>query len=101
MTTTKPKTIPPKTDRRKLWSYFDKSNTKQKYILSLCIQYGWSKPHHVTGHEVADLGALDSWLRGKSTIGQSPVKKPLQEMQSSELSKVITALEAMVTKRNS
>ncbi len=101
MTPTKQTTLPKKTDRRKLWSYFDKSNKKHKYILSLCIQYGWSKPHHITGHEVADLGALDSWLRGKSTIGQSPVKKPLQEMETPELSKVIVALEAMVTKTNS
>jgi hypothetical protein len=101
MTTTKQTTPENKTDRRKLWSYFDKSNGKHKYILSLCIQYGWCKPHHITGHEVADLGALDGWLRGKSTIGQSPVKKPLQEMDPSELSKVIVALEAMVTKTNS
>lgn len=100
MTATNPKLEIKKTDRRKLWSYFDKDNTKHKYILSLCIQYGWSKSHPKTGHEVADLGALDSWLRGKSTIGQSPVKKPLQEMNSKELSKVITALEAMITKSN-
>lgn len=100
MTATNPNPNTKKTDRRKLWSYFDKSNSKHMYILSLCIQYGWFKAHHITGHEVADLGALDSWLRGKSTIGQSPVKKPLLEMQSAELSKVITALEAMVTKSN-
>jgi len=101
MTSTKQTSLPTKTDRRKLWSYFDKSNGKHKYILSLCIQYGWYKPHHITGHEVADLGALDSWLRGKATIGQSPVKLPLMEMKTAELSKVIVALEAMVTKSNS
>ena len=91
----------PKTDRRKLWSYFDKSNSKHKYILSLCIQFGWSKEHYKTGNTVADLGALDSWLRGNSSIGQSPVKKPLEEMTTQELSKVIAALESMTIKRYS
>lgn len=96
---TKTKTItPPKTDRRKLWSYFDKDNIQHRTILSYCIQFGWSKPHHKTGLEVADLGALDSWLRGKSSIGQSPVKKPLMEMHRAELSKVIFALEQMLGK---
>ena len=91
----------PKTDRRKLWSYFDKSNSKHMYILSLCIQFGWSKEHYKTDNTVADLGALDSWLRGNATIGQSPVKKPLEEMTPQELSKVITALESMTVKRYS
>lgn len=95
------KQTPTKTDRRKLWSYFDKDNAKHRNILSLCIQFGWYKDHHKTGREVADLGALDSWLRGKATIGQSPVKKPLAEMEPAELSKVIFALEKMVTKKHS
>lgn len=97
----KPQATKPKTDRRKLWSYFDKSNSKHKYILSLCIQFGWSKEHYKTGNTVADLGALDSWLRGNATIGQSPVKKPLEEMTTAELSKVIVALESMITKHYS
>lgn len=92
---------PVKTDRRKLWSYFDKRNGKHNYILSLCIQYGWSKNHPKHGREVADLGKLDNWLRGKSSSGQSPVQMPLAEMNATELSKVITALENMVTKTHS
>ena len=95
------KEIPKKTDRRKLWSYFDKSNTQQLYVLSLCIQLGWSKKHFKSGREVADLAALDSWLRGKSKSGQSPVKKPLNEMITSELSTVISAMENMVKKHHS
>lgn len=91
---------PPLTDRRKLWSYFDPKNKKHRYILSLCIQYGWSKSHPTTGREVADLGSLDRWLRGKSKTGQSPVKLPLNEMIRQELSKVITALEKMVAKKH-
>lgn len=97
-TQTQYSSISKKTDRRKLWSYFDKDKESHRYILSLCIQYGWSKAHPRTGNEVADLGALDQWLRGKHTNGQSPVKKPLMEMGKEELSKVITALEQMVTK---
>lgn len=90
-----------KTDRRKLWSYFKKENPKHMYILSLCIQFGWSKEHPKNGRTVADLGALDSWLRGNSTIGQSPVKLPLEEMTPQELSKVIAALENMIKKHYS
>lgn len=89
-----------KTDRRKLWSYFDPKSRKHMYILSLCIQYGWTREHPKTHKEVADLGKLDQWLRGKHKIGQSPVKKPLAEMTPAEVSQVITALENMVTKAN-
>lgn len=92
-------TAPPKTDRRKLWSYFQAENKQHMAILSRCIQYGWSKEHPKTGRQVADLGSLDTWLRGKSTSGQSPVKKPLNEMQPAELSKVISALDKMILKK--
>jgi len=97
MTTTKlaPSEIK-KTDRRKLWSFFDKNNTKHSYILSLCIQYGWSKEHPKTGKEVADLGALDRWLKGKNDRGNSPVQMPLEDMSPLKLSIVIVALENMV-----
>ncbi|MGV8814770.1 MAG: hypothetical protein ACOH2D_11740 [Gelidibacter sp.] len=84
-----------------LWSFYDKINVQHRYILSLCIQYGWSKLHKVTGQEVADLGALDKWLRGTHKSGQSPIKKPLQDMDHKELSKVISALESMTLKKHS
>ncbi|AUS04513.1 hypothetical protein [Pseudotamlana carrageenivorans] len=83
-----------------LWSFYDSNNQQHKYILSLCMQFGWSKAHKVTGKQVANLGALDKWLRGVHKIGQSPIKKPLQDMSTTELSKVITALENMVFKKN-
>lgn len=79
-----------------LWSFYDKINVQHLYILSLCIQYGWKKTHKVTGKEVADLGALDKWLRGTHKSGQSPVKKPLQSMEHAEASRVISALENMI-----
>ena len=94
-------TLKTKTDRRKLWSYFDLKNKKHMAILSRCIQYGWSKDHPVTGKEVANLGQLDAWLRGKSKSGQSPVKKPLAEMDTKELSLVISALDNMILKKYS
>ncbi|TYB69021.1 MULTISPECIES: hypothetical protein [Bizionia] len=92
-TTSKPK-------KSVLWSLFDFKNTQHRYILSLCMQFGWSKTHPVTGKQVADLGALDSWLKGKHKIGQSPVKKPLIDMEAKEASRVITALENMVGKKH-
>lgn len=85
-----------KFDRAKLWSFFEKGNSKHMYILSLCIQYGWTRTHPRTGKPVADLGRLDGWLRGTSKSGQSPVIKPLQEMTVQETSRVIIALENMV-----
>lgn len=84
-----------------LWSFYNKDSSQHKYILSLSIQYGWTKTHKVTGKSIADLAALDKWLRGKHAIGQSPVCKPLNDMTRPELSKVITALENMVTKKHS
>ncbi|MGJ5643233.1 hypothetical protein [Formosa sp. S-31] len=87
-----------KQTKRTLWSFYDKDNSQHKYILSLCIQYGWVKAHPKTGRRVADLGALDKWLRGTFKTGQSPVKKPLQDMTPIEASKVISALENMVSK---
>lgn len=93
------KTAPPLKRKYVLWSFFDKGNTQHSYILSLCIQYGWYKLHKVRGTKVADLGALDKWLRGKHKVGQSPVKMPLQDMNPDECSKVIYALEQMVIKK--
>jgi hypothetical protein len=84
-----------------LWSFYDQNNQQHRYVLSLCMQYGWRKLHKVTGKTVADLGALDKWLRGKHKIGQSPILKPLNLMHTDELSKVIHALEQMVNKKHS
>ncbi len=72
---------------------FDVQNSKHRAILSLCHQYGWSV--FQKGRYIADMHRLAEWLQHKS-----PVQKPLTEMTSKELSKVITAMENMVaTKR--
>lgn len=84
------------TNPHKLWSFFKLGNKQHAYILSLCIQNGWSFPHKRTTHEVADLKKLDTWLRG----AKSPVKKPLLDMTQEETSKIIFALEQMLEKAN-
>ncbi len=72
---------------------FDAKNSKHRAILSLCHQYGWEV--YQKGRYIADMHRLAEWLQHKS-----PVQKPLTEMTSKELSKVITAMENMVeTKR--
>ncbi|NRR90631.1 hypothetical protein HSX10_03535 [Winogradskyella undariae] len=94
----KTQSAPPKKAKYVLWSFFTVGNTQHSYILSLCIQYGWSKDHKTKAIKVADLGALDKWLRGTHKIGQSPVLKPLNDMSPYECSKVIHALEQMIYK---
>lgn len=83
----------------KLWSFFESSNKQHRTVLSCAMEYGWDMVHPKTGKIVTDLGKLDKWLRGKYTNGQSPVKKPLLDMTSEELSKVIYALEKMTEKK--
>lgn len=82
--------------KKNLWSYFDPQNKKHRYILSLCIQYGWRKPHPTKSYDIANLERLDSWMRSD----KCPVKKPLKEQAPRELSKIIVALENMIVKSN-
>jgi len=64
------------------------------------MQFGWSKPHPNKAMQIADLTQLDKWLRGIHKMGQSPVKKPLNDMSPDETSTVIFALEQMVIKKH-
>lgn len=73
------------------WAFFDKNNKQHKQILSLAIQAGWSL-HNDRYGEVADLKRLSDFLKSD----KSPVKKPLKEMETKELSKIIYALEQIV-----
>jgi hypothetical protein len=75
------------------WAYYDKAKKSHKYILSLSIQYGWLVKHDKYG-EVADLCKISEWLKSE----KSPVKIPLQKMTPVQVSKVIAALENMVSK---
>lgn len=79
--------------RTENWGLFDKNNSKHKYILSLLRQLGLTI--EVKGRDVADINKLSEWLKSE----RSPVQKPLQKMNSVELSKIIGALEGMMKKR--
>jgi hypothetical protein len=82
-----------KLERNENWAYFDAKKRSHRQILSLCIQFGWSKPHNV--HlEVADIDRLSDWLKSE----KSPVRKKLKDMTTQEVSKIIYALERMVYK---
>ena len=85
-TITKPK-------KKLVWGAFDAKNQQHKYILSLCQQLGWTRPHTKYG-SVADLGRLGRWLASE----KSPVRKPLTRMEPKDLSKIISALESMIQK---
>lgn len=76
--------------KNKSFFKFDISNTKHRAILSLCHQYGWEKE----GTHLIDMTRLGEWLMTKA-----PVKKALGNQSSVELSKTITALENMVSKK--
>jgi hypothetical protein len=72
---------------------FNKEYAQHRYILSLCLQIGWSEQHKVHG-KVADLKALATWLVSE----RAPVRKPLPKQSTVELSKTIAALENMIKK---
>ncbi|MEH0007580.1 MAG: hypothetical protein V6Z82_02525 [Flavobacteriales bacterium] len=77
------------------WAFFDRKNAQHLTVLSYAIQFGWKRRHPKNGSEVADLEGLGSWLSSE----RSPVRKPLKEMNRKELSKVIKALEHIVSKK--
>lgn len=79
----------------KFWAYYTADNAQHKYILSLLHQLGWIKKRDVDGKTIPDMGRLSEWLKSL----KSPVNKPLQDMSTSETSKIIFALEAMITKK--
>ena len=73
---------------------FDKNNQRHKFLLSLCIQYGWRKSSQQYG-AIANLDKLNDWMH----TPVCPVNKPLKEMTNDELTKVIGALEQMTKKK--
>ena len=76
-----------------MWAHFDKNNARHRYVLSLCIQYGWSTRGRVA--MFADLKKLNEWMH----TNLCPVQKPLMEMDNEDLDKFIGALESMTKKR--
>lgn len=72
------------------WALFNKNNPRHKVILSLLYQMQWVK--NTSKGEVPDLDRLSTFLQSD----KSPVKKPLKEMESFEVEKIITALSGIV-----
>lgn len=77
------------------WAWFDVKISQHKYILSLLQQLEWSKYDTDKKRHLADLHRFSEWLKSN----KSPVQKPLKEMKPYECSKVISALESMLTKK--
>lgn len=71
------------------WGAFDKNNRQHRQIMSILRQMNWTVTNERWG-EVADMsGRFSNWLKSS----RSPVQKPLMDMNPSEVSKVIYALE--------
>jgi len=76
------------------WAYFNKNNQQHSYILSLLRQIGWTKADDRYGI-IADMDRLSNFLKSN----KSPVPKPLQNMEPTELTKLINCLESMLGKK--
>lgn len=76
------------------WARFKKSKRQHMYIVSLLRQLGWTQ-HNERYGIIADMDRLSDFL--KST--RSPVRKPLQDMNTQELSTLINCLESMLGKK--
>ncbi|CAI9429242.1 Regulatory protein RecX [Candidatus Ornithobacterium hominis] len=75
-----------KNPNHSFYALFDKENKQHTTILSLAHQLGWvqeNKPYLV------DLKTLGAWI----ISSKCPVRKPINQMNSKELSKVIFALQ--------
>ncbi|WP_419486994.1 hypothetical protein [Chryseobacterium bernardetii] len=71
------------------WGFFDKRNNQHRNVLSICHSLGWVSEENP---QFVDLHRLGGWLKSD----RSPVKKPLKEMSSAEVSKIIFALQNIV-----
>lgn len=78
---------------RNKWTLFDKNKTSHLNVLSLCMQMGWQFYSNEHQRYYANMAMLGNWLQTKS-----PVKKPLVDMESFEVSKIIYALQQMQKK---
>lgn len=75
------------------WTRFDANKASHRNVLSLLMQNGWQFYNAEQQRYYADMNAFGGWLQSKA-----PVKKPLIDMQSHEVSKTIFALEQMQKK---
>lgn len=76
------------------WGLFDKNNKQHLTVLAHLRTLQWTVKNDRWG-EVADINRLSDFLKSD----KSPVKKPLKKMDPQELSKIISCLESMITKK--
>ena len=75
------------------WAVFSTANKQHLTLMSQMRTAQWITKHPKHG-EVADMPRLSSFLKSN----KSPIKKPLQKMDPSEVSKIIECFKSMVTK---
>lgn len=75
------------------WGLFDKTNKQHMTLLSQLRTLQWTVKSEKWG-EVADLSRLSDFLKSEN----SPVKKPLKDMEPGEVSKIIECFKSMVVK---
>ena len=73
-------------------AYFDSHNMQHLSLLAKCHELGWVQ---VDNPRIPDLQRLGKFMLSK----RCPVQKPLMEMTTKEVSKVIGALEKIIEKR--
>lgn len=73
-------------------AYFDSHNAQHLSLLAKCHELGWVREDNP---KIPDLGRLGRFLLSK----RCPVQKPLMEMTTKEVSKVIGALEKIIEKK--
>lgn len=71
---------------------FDSYNTQHLSLLAKCHELGWVREDNP---KIPDLGRLGKFLLSK----RCPIQKPLKEMTTNEVSKVIGALTGIIEKR--
>lgn len=76
------------------WGLFNKTNNQHMTVLAQLRTLQWTVKHERWG-EVADIQRLSDFLKSD----KSPVNKPLKKMEPTELSKIISCLESMITKK--
>lgn len=73
-------------------AYFDSHSTQHLSLLAKCHELGWVQ---VDNPKIPDLQRLGKFMLSK----RCPVQKPLMEMTTKEVSKVIGALEKIIEKK--
>lgn len=80
-----------RTHSKSNWGLFDKNNQQHKTILSLLRQAQWVVPNGKWG-EVPDINRLSDFLKSDN----SPINKPLKDMEPQEVSKIIEAFKGII-----